>query len=165
MPGLIDSVVRIMANRAFNSGLEIRETVAKDLPPLYADPRLVRQILINLITNAIKYSHKSGNIDVTSEIDERGRFLLTVRDYGVGIPKDRIKEAMQPFGQIHDPTRSNTQQGTGLGLPLTKAMAELHGGGLLLDSDTGQGTKVTIIFPENRVIAPKTGMDIARSAE
>lgn len=165
MPGLIDSVIRIMANRAFNSGLNIRETVAKDLPPLYADPRLVRQILINLITNAIKYSHKSGNIDVTSEIDERGRFLLTVRDYGVGIPKDRIKEAMQPFGQIHDPTRSNTQQGTGLGLPLTKAMAELHGGGLLLESDSGQGTKVTIIFPENRVVAPKTGMDIARSAE
>lgn len=168
MHGLIESVTRIMANRAFNGGLEIREYIAPDLPGLFADPRLVRQILINLITNAIKYSDKSGNIDVSAELDPRGRFLLMVRDYGVGIPKDRIKEAMQPFGQIHDPTRSNQQQGTGLGLPLTKAMAELHGGTLLLESDTGKGTKVTIVFPESRVLPKgeaKTGMDMAQSAE
>ncbi len=168
MHGLIDSVTRIMANRAFNSGLEIRENIPADLPGLYADPRLVRQILINLVTNAIKYSHKSGAIDVAAETDERGRLLLVVRDYGVGIPKDRIKEAMQPFGQIHDPTHSNTQQGTGLGLPLTKAMAELHGGALLLESDTNKGTKVTIVFPEDRVLRSKdgkTGIDIAQSAE
>lgn len=168
MRGLIDSVTRIMANRAFSSGLEIREDIAGDLPGLYADPRLVRQILINLITNAIKYSDKSGAIDVVAQLDERGRMMLIVRDYGVGIPRDRIKEAMLPFGQIHDPTRSNQQQGTGLGLPLTKAMAELHGGMLLLESDTGKGTKVTILFPETRIArrdTAKTGMDIVQSAE
>lgn len=168
MRGLIDAVTRIMANRAFSSGLEINEDIAGDLPGLYADPRLVRQILINLITNAIKYSDKSGKIDVVAQLDDRGRMMLIVRDYGVGIPRDRIKEAMLPFGQIHDPTRSNTQQGTGLGLPLTKAMAELHGGMLLLDSDTGEGTKVTILFPETRVVrqeSAKSGMDIVQSAE
>ncbi len=169
MAGLIDSVVRIMANRAFNSGLEIKEQIATGLPALYADPRLVRQILINLITNAIKYSHKSGVIEVNALLNDKGCMQLIVRDYGVGIPKDRIKEAMQPFGQIHDPTRSNTQQGTGLGLPLTKAMTELHGGRLYLESDTGKGTTVTITFPENRIRpnenASKTPMDIAHSAE
>ncbi len=169
MAGLIDSVVRIMANRAFNSGLEIKELVTGNLPPLYADARLIRQILINLITNAIKYSHKSGVIEVNAALNEKGGMLLIVKDYGVGIPKDRIKEAMQPFGQIHDPTHSNTQQGTGLGLPLTKAMTELHGGTLFLESDTGMGTKVTITFPKDRVRpsenTSKTPMDIAHSAE
>jgi len=138
---------------------------------LFADARLVRQILINLITNAIKYSHKSGTIDVVAKLDEQNNMLLIVRDYGVGIPKDRIREAMEPFGQIHDPTRSNTQQGTGLGLPLTKAMAELHGGELGLKSDTGEGTEVTIRFPRGRVrMKPvenhgNVTMDIARPAE
>ena len=172
MAGLIDSVVRIMANRAFNSGLEIRQMIAGDLPVLYADPRLIRQILINLLTNAIKYSEKSGLIEVSAEVEPATKtMLLTVQDHGIGIPRDRIKEAMQPFGQIHDPTRSNTQQGTGLGLPLTKAMAELHGGKLELDSDTGKGTKVTIRFPKDRVhpqgvdTGLKTAMDIPQSAE
>jgi signal transduction histidine kinase len=151
LKGLIESVTRIMANRAFNSGLEIRELIDPDLPVLFADPRLVRQILINLITNAIKYSHKSGKIDISVRMDDNGNMLLIVQDYGVGIPKDRIKEAMEPFGQIHDPTRSNTQQGTGLGLPLTKAMAELHDGKFILESDVGQGAKVTILFPSYRV--------------
>lgn len=171
MAGLIDSVVRIMTSRAFSSGLEIKEHVPADLPVLYADPRLVRQILINLITNALKYSDKSGSIDVIAAMDAQSNMLLTVRDYGVGIPKERIQEAMQPFGQIHDPTRSNTQQGTGLGLPLTKAMAELHGGRLTLESDTGQGTTVTIRFPRTRVrlqtaeSSEKSKIDIAQSAE
>jgi two-component system cell cycle sensor histidine kinase PleC len=151
MEGLIDSVVRIMANRAFSSGLEIKQIIAKDLPVLYADPRLIRQILINLLTNALKYSEKSGVIEVRAMLDSTKNMLLVVEDHGVGIPKDRIQEAMQPFGQIHDPTRSNTQQGTGLGLPLTKAMAELHGGKLELESDAGRGTKVTIRFPRERI--------------
>lgn len=171
MHGLIDSVIRIMANRAFSSGLDIKDMVDPKLPVLYADPRLVRQILINLITNAIKYSHKEGSIEVIARMDEQNNMLLIVRDHGIGIPKDRIKEAMEPFGQIHDPTRSNTQQGTGLGLPLTKAMAELHGGKLSLESDKGKGTTVTIRLPRDRVRtqtainAPKTAIDIPQSAE
>ncbi len=168
--GLIDSVVRIMANRAFSSALDIKEIIQDNLPVLYADPRLVRQILINLITNAIKYSDKSGSIEVMAHMDDVGQLVVVVQDHGVGIPKDRIREAMQPFGQIHDPVRANTQQGTGLGLPLSKAMAELHGGKLLLESDTGLGTKVTVTFPVSRVrkiveIPPKTAMDIAQTAE
>ncbi len=175
MQGLIDSVVRIMTSKAFSTGLEIKEDIADNLPVLYADPRLIRQILINLLTNAIKYSHKSGIIDVRAHIDAKKNMEIIVQDYGVGIPKDRIEEAMQPFGQIHDPTHSNSQQGTGLGLPLTKAMVELHGGRLELESDTGAGAKITIIFPRGRVRPPtlgknegimdKTLMDIAGSAE
>ncbi len=170
--GLIDSVVRIMANRAFNNGLEIKEVVQQNLPVLYADPRLVRQILINLITNAIKYTQRSGVIEVIARIDDESNMVLLVKDNGIGIPKDRIKDAMKPFGQINDPTQSNKQQGTGLGLPLTKAMAELHDGKLWLESDTGQGTTVTITFPKKRVRYPKAvenkeklTIDIPQSAE
>jgi two-component system, cell cycle sensor histidine kinase PleC len=148
---LIDSITRIMSNRAFNSGLEIKEIIQSDLPHLFADPRLVRQILINLITNAIKYSHKSGVIEVKAHVNKMGAMELVVKDYGIGIPKDRIREAMEPFGQIHDPNQSNAQQGTGLGLPLTKAMVELHGGALVLDSDVGKGAELTITFPRNRL--------------
>ncbi|MFA5592231.1 MAG: PAS domain S-box protein [Micavibrio sp.] len=170
MPRLIESVIRIMANRAFNSGLEINSVIEENLPALYADPRLVRQILINLITNAIKYSHKSGTIDVRANMNAGGNMQIVVQDYGVGIPKNRIADAMQPFGQITDPTYSNEQQGTGLGLPLTKAMAELHGGELKILSDVGQGTKVTILFPPPRIrqlsdIQEKTGVDTAVPAE
>ncbi|PZO78542.1 MAG: hypothetical protein DI626_11945, partial [Micavibrio aeruginosavorus] len=82
-----------------------------------------------------------------------------------------IREAMEPFGQIHDPTRANTQQGTGLGLPLSKAMAELHGGTLDLHSDSGQGTIVTVRFTKERIRhkqqenLAKPAMDIIQSAE
>lgn len=170
MRALIDSIVRIMANRAFNSGLEIKEEIAEDLPVLYADARLVRQILINLVTNAIKYSDKKGTIEIIAYMTPQNHMVLAVQDHGVGIPRDRIADAMQPFGQIHDPVRSNTQQGTGLGLPLTKAMAELHGATLSLESDTGQGTRVTIDFPRDRIRLPhsvdtENGVDIPRSAE
>ena len=153
---LIESVIRLMTNRAFNSGLEIKSFIQADLPILYADPRLLRQILINLVTNAIKYSHKSGQIDVSVKMDESGEMLLVIQDYGVGIPKDRIQDAMQPFGQINDPTHSNDQQGTGLGLPLTKAMVELHEGSLSLESDTGKGAKVSIHFPKERIRYPSS---------
>ncbi len=171
MNGLLESVVRIMANRAFNSGLDVKENIEPNLPVLYADPRLIRQILINLITNAIKYSHKSGTIEVGAKMDKDGNMLLIVEDHGVGIPRDRIREAMEPFGQIHDPTRTNTQQGTGLGLPLSKAMAELHGGTLELHSDTGQGTTVVVRFTKDRIRLKhqenmaKPAMDIPQSAE
>lgn len=169
--GLIDSVVRIMANRAFNVGLEIKEIIQEDIPVLYADARLLRQILINLITNAIKYTAKSGTIKVMAHVKD-GEMVLIVRDDGVGIPKDRIKEALEPFGQIHDPTQAHHQQGTGLGLPLTKSMVKLHGGTLWLDSDIGQGTTVTITFPKNRVRSININknndnqtIDIPKSAE
>lgn len=169
---LINSVVRIMVSRAFSSGLEIREHVMPELPLLYADPRLVRQILINLVTNAVKYSQKAGVIDVSTMLDDKGQVVIVVADQGVGIPKARIREAMEPFGQIHDPTHSQTYQGTGLGLPLARAMAELHDGTLELESDEGQGTTVTVRFPRRRNRfksaapgAPGEDIEIAGSAE
>lgn len=142
---LIQAVSRMMASRAFSAGLKIEEVVPDDLPPLCADPRLVRQILINLVGNAVKYSGNGGAITMAASLNAEGGLRLTVADTGVGIARDRIKDALEPFGQVSKP--QDNSGGTGLGLPLAKAMAELHGGVLLLESDVGKGTIVTVDFP------------------
>lgn len=147
---LTQSVTRIMMSRAFSSGLEIIEEIDPNLPALNADPRLIRQILINLVTNAVKYSENGGKITVKALLNEKGDMDLVVEDTGVGIPADKIEEAMEPFSQVNDPVHARGFQGTGLGLPLAKAMTELHGGTLTLKSEENVGTVVTVTFPAER---------------
>ena len=150
---MVDSVTRMMASRAFSSGLQIRPVIADGLPRLYADPRLIRQILINLVGNAVKYSKVEGTIEVRAHLSKSGGMQLVVADNGVGIPKDKIKEALEPFGQVSH--RDGAGQGTGLGLPLAKAMAGLHDGTLALESDSGKGTIVTVELPAFRLEKPQ----------
>lgn len=157
LPALCDAVCRIVTSRVFSADIKIKQSHENDIPMLYADPRLVRQILINLVTNAVKYSEKGGTIDVKIIKEKNGSLSLIVQDEGEGIPQERIQEAMEPFGQIYDPTKSSNYQGTGLGLPLAKAMAEMHDGELSLQSEVGKGTKVTVTFPKERVITAKKG--------
>lgn len=152
---LVVSVSRMMASRAFSSGLKIEEKVEENLPPLFADPRLVRQILINLVGNAVKYSKTDGVIEIIGKKSDSQGLQLIVKDHGVGIPKSRIKEALEPFGQVSIPEDTNPIQGTGLGLPLAKAMAELHQGFLLLESDEGKGTTVIVELPSSRMQGKK----------
>ena len=151
----IESVIRMMASRAFSGDIQLNSDIERDLPPLHADPRLLRQILINLVSNAVKFSRHGGRIDINAGLDSEGEMVITVRDNGVGIPKSKIKRALEPFGQIYDSAHAAREnQGTGLGLPLAKAMVELHGGSLHLDSDAGKGTTVTLSFPARRVMRP-----------
>jgi two-component system cell cycle sensor histidine kinase PleC len=156
---LIAAVTRMMASRAFSAGLKIEEKIQDDMPPLIADPRLVRQILINLVGNAVKYSNNGGTITVSAFLTNTGGMRLVVEDTGIGIPKERIKDAMEPFGQVSKP--SDNRGGTGLGLPLAKAMAELHGGSLDLQSEFGVGTKVIIDLPADRIGWPTPKTDNA----
>ncbi|QQG35556.1 MAG: PAS domain S-box protein [Micavibrio aeruginosavorus] len=146
---MVSAVSRMMASRAFSAGLKIVEEIDPDIPPLYADPRLVRQILINLVGNAVKYSNEGGTIGIRAYMTKYRALHIVVSDEGIGIPKDRISEALEPFGQVSRP--SDSRGGTGLGLPLAKAMTELHGGALSLESDLGKGTVVTVEFPEDRL--------------
>lgn len=149
---LIKSVTRMMASKAFGSGLIMREDISSNIQPLRADQRLLRQVLINLVTNAVKFSDKGGNIWVRAEIVPDKRMCIIVEDEGIGIPADRLQQAMEPFGQVSDKVENSHQRGTGLGLPLAKAMVELHGGTLELESALGEGTKVIVYFPEERVL-------------
>ena len=148
---MIVAVTRMMASRAFSSGLTIEEKIQDELPALYADPRLVRQVLINLVGNAVKYSNNGAVINVEALVSAHGSLHIIVKDTGVGIPKDKIGEALEPFGQINQSPEAKGIQGTGLGLPLAKAMVELHGGHLSLESDVGKGTKVLVELPLERL--------------
>lgn len=156
MAALIESVTRLMAGRAQSAGIGINHDFDKKLARLRSDPRLIRQVLINLVTNAVKYSNQGATITVSAHVvPETGEMQVIVSDTGVGIPEDRVREAMEPFGQLHDPRVSTQYQGTGLGLPLAKAMTELHSGSLSLKSKEGEGTVVTLTFPKNRVCPMK----------
>ncbi|MGB0718915.1 MAG: PAS domain-containing sensor histidine kinase [Bdellovibrionales bacterium] len=153
MKELIASVLRMMESRFFGKDLHLKTDIAADLPHMIADQRLMRQVLINLVTNAVKFSDKDGEIRVFAKIiPENGEMEIIVADDGVGIPKDKIKQAMEPFAQVKDRAENASQQGTGLGLPLAKAMVELHGGRIDLQSDTGQGASVVIHLPASRVV-------------
>ncbi|MGE4314304.1 MAG: PAS domain-containing sensor histidine kinase [Pseudobdellovibrionaceae bacterium] len=151
---LIVSVTRMMTSRAFTSKIDMVTEIPEDLPGVKSDPRLIRQVLINLVSNAIKFSREGGKIDIKAYVRSDGDMVISVEDEGIGIPKEKIREALEPFGQITDSQHAKEQQGTGLGLPLAKAMIELHGGTLSLESDLGKGTKVTVTLPERRLIKP-----------
>lgn len=148
---IIKNAMRMMASRAFGSGILMETNVHGELPHLYADERLLRQILINLITNAVKFSASGARVLVSAALEPDRSMRVSIQDEGSGIPEDRIQQALEPFGQVSEGPDQSQKQGTGLGLPLAKAMVELHGGRLDLTSELGRGTTVDIIFPSIRI--------------
>ncbi len=151
---VIVSVCRMMSSRVFANNIKIEREIADGLPGVHADYRLMRQVLINLITNAIKFSPAGAVIYVRAFLDDKGRMVIQVQDQGVGIHADKIERALEPFGQVNDgPLRRDVaQQGTGLGLPLAKAMIEMHGGKFNLSSEVDVGTVVSFSLPSTRVV-------------
>ncbi len=144
----VGEATRIVSERAKAKHITLVTDVAEHLPALYADKRKVRQILLNLLSNSIKFTPANGRITVSARLDPYRQLHLVVSDTGVGIAEADIAQALAVFGQVH---RSQSHEGTGLGLPLCKMFAELHGGKLQLTSEVGIGTTVRVIFPENRV--------------
>lgn len=151
---LVRSVGVLVDSRAKLGKVKLLFDVPKDIPNLRGEERAMKQILTNLLTNAIKFTPEGGSVSLGALIDETGNMRLIVADTGIGIAKEDIQVALAPFGQIES-ALSRKHQGTGLGLPLTKALVELHGGVLDLQSKLGDGTTVTLIFPAERVLAAK----------
>jgi signal transduction histidine kinase len=117
---------------------------------LVAVERMVRQIVLNLVGNAIKFTPEGGSVVLSGAPAPDGCFALCVRDTGIGMTTKEIAVALIPFGQNHN-KMAGRREGTGLGLPLAKAMMELHGGSLTIESQPGHGTTVTLTFPVGRV--------------
>ncbi|KAA0570399.1 ATP-binding protein [Azospirillum sp. Sh1] len=151
---IVDATLAMMAARAERCGVALSARLPADLPVLRGDPSLVRQMLTNLVGNALKFTDPGGHVTVSAERDAAGGLILAVADDGRGMPPERIPQALTAFAQIHDPTRdpmTAEQHGSGLGLPLTAALVELHGGGIAVDSAPGRGTTVRLRFPPERV--------------
>ena len=110
----------------------------------------MKQIVLNLLSNAVKFTPEDGTVTLTAELSRDGSLLVSVADTGIGISPEDLPRALEAFGQI-DSSLSRRFEGTGLGLPLTKALADLHGATFELESEPGVGTRVTILFPPARV--------------
>jgi two-component system cell cycle sensor histidine kinase PleC len=143
-------VCRLMRHRTEAARLELTLRAADDLPPLWADERKLKQMLLNLLSNAVKFTDAGGRINVAVELASTGELHVVVSDTGIGIAPDQLARVLEPFAQV-DGTFSRKVDGTGLGLPLVKAMAELHGGRLVLESEPRVGTVVTLVFPAERL--------------
>ncbi len=148
VPELVEDCVNSLQPLAKRSRIVLRTSLADKLPCIVADPRRLKQILLNLLTNAIKFTKEGGQVIVSGTMVD-GELRLRVRDNGVGMTKDEIAFAMQPFHQLD--TAPRQQSGTGLGLPVTKALVDANRARLVLTSEPGVGTSADVVFPAERL--------------
>jgi signal transduction histidine kinase/cytochrome b561 len=147
----VSSCMRLVEMQADQAKVHLSTSLDDDLPSVRADDRRLRQILINIIANAVKFTPEGGRVTV-SGVQRDGGVALVIADTGIGMAPEDIPKAMQPFGQI-DSKLSRKYQGTGLGLPLAKHLAILHGGTLTIESEVNVGTTITVTLPSERVIS------------
>lgn len=147
---LLQDCIRMVMFQSERTAVSLRWSVDPETIAIYADPKRLRQIVINLLANAIKYTPPGGAVTVDAACDDAGALALTVSDTGIGIAEADMPKVLQPFVQI-DNARNRQERGTGLGLPLTKRLVEMHGGTLELHSAIGRGTSVIVRFPGDRI--------------
>jgi signal transduction histidine kinase len=145
---VVVSIKRLIGPRARDAGIELNDRLPADLPRLWCDERKLKQMLLNLLMNAVKFTPAGGHIDVNAGAGAEG-FVFTVTDTGIGIADADLDRVLEPFVQA-ETTLGRRQEGTGLGLPLVKAMIEIHGGRIELKSELSKGTTVRLIFPPAR---------------
>lgn len=156
VPQLIDSVLVLMRERARGANVRIQTNFHSDLPLLRADERKLKQILINLMSNSIKFTHAGGQVTLDARSHPEAGYEFIISDTGIGIAPEDIAKALQPFGQI-DSDLNRKYPGTGLGLPLAVELAEMHGGSLDISSKPGVGTTITVRFPTERNVQMNHG--------
>jgi len=147
---VVRSVRQLTSGRMAAAGLAEKIDLPADLPPLRADERKIKQVLLNLVSNALKFTPAGGTIELTARCDPRLGLTLIVADNGIGIPEADLDRVLKPFEQV-DSSLSRQHEGTGLGLPLVRAMIELHGGTVTLNSTVGIGTQVILTLPAERL--------------
>jgi signal transduction histidine kinase len=160
---VINEALRLVAPQALRGGVELTWLPpTPSMLPLFCDRVRVRQMLLNILSNAVKFTGPGGSVEISAELGDG--MQLIVRDTGVGIKPEDIARIMTPFGQVAS-VYSRNHQGAGLGLTLTKALVERHGGRLSLDSAHGIGTTVRLWFPGERVVLSRMESDVAVGPE
>ncbi len=152
LPELVEACVNSLQPLAKRERILLRTSLAPNLPAVIADRRRLKQILLNLLSNAIKFTNAGGQVIVSARVIDGGDLRLRVHDTGVGMTEDEIAAAMQPFHQLD--TAPRKQAGTGLGLPVTKALVEANRARLVIASERGAGTSADVIFAKDRLAAP-----------
>lgn len=141
----------MLAVRAEEASISLTNETPDTLPMLRADARHMKQIIINLISNAVKFTPANGHVSANCYMCEDGTMEISVKDTGIGIKEADIPNILLPFGQVAS-SLSRNHGGTGLGLPICKALMELHGGKLTVTSEIGIGSTVTLNFPSDHII-------------
>jgi len=148
---LVEESLRLIQSQAQKADIALSTDIACGMPALKADRRRIKQVLVNLLSNAVKFTPAGGRVTLGAQLSEAG-LALTVADSGIGIAPDDIPKALEVFGQV-DSSLARKYEGTGLGLPLSKQLMELHGGTLRLESQVNVGTTVTVTLPRGRLVA------------
>jgi two-component system cell cycle sensor histidine kinase PleC len=148
---IVTDCVTLVNARAQSGGVSVTTQIAPGGPDLHADKRAVKQVLLNFLSNAIKFTPHGGRVSVVGQVDTDGNFELSVIDDGIGMSAAEIEVALSPFGQI-DSRLARQHVGTGLGLPVSRSLMRLHGGDVVVTSTLGAGTTMTAVFPAARVL-------------
>jgi two-component system cell cycle sensor histidine kinase PleC len=143
-------VARMLEGQAKAARLRLKLAPSEPAPELYADPRAIKQILVNLVSNALKFTPPGGRVRIASRLLEDGRLELSVSDTGIGMSEAEIPRALEPFSQV-DGVLARRHEGTGLGLPIVRALASLHGAAFDIRSAPGTGTSIAVRFGPERL--------------
>ncbi|NQV58706.1 MAG: hypothetical protein HQ502_03515, partial [Alphaproteobacteria bacterium] len=157
IPEIIHSVMTLVNWRAEKANVRLVFNLPDSLPMLHADQRKITQILVNILTNGIKFTEVGGSVSLKIWSTPGSGYIFQITDTGIGMDLADIPKALSPFGQI-DNKFSKKIEGTGLGLPLTKHLVEMHSGSFDLQSQKGVGTTVTIRFPGERIVPVATAI-------
>ncbi|HEV8391016.1 MAG TPA: PAS domain-containing protein [Dongiaceae bacterium] len=149
---VINDCVRMVASKVADGGVKLIVENKGQLPALRADERALKQVLLNVLSNAIKFTPQGGSVTVAAEAMKGGTLDIRISDTGIGIAEEVIKDLFLPFRQA-DASISRRFGGSGLGLAISKKLMELHGGGISIDSHPGRGTHVTLHMPAERVVS------------
>jgi signal transduction histidine kinase len=162
---LLRSALNMVHERAISGGVTLETDIPDGLPALHADERKLKQILVNLLSNAVKFTRPGGVVTLRTWCTANSGYLFQVQDTGIGMAQAEISKALAPFGQV-DSALNRQYEGTGLGLPLSKALTELHGGTLDLQSEPGVGTTVTLRLPAARLrLGPADRLSAANAGQ
>lgn len=156
IPKVIGECITIVSDRAYKGGVKVTTLFQEGLPPLVSDELRLKQIIINLLSNAIKFTPEGGEVTIRANARIRAGmvtdYYIVIHDTGIGMEAADIPKAIEKFGQL-DTGLNRKFEGTGLGLPLTKKLVEIHQGTLSIESTPGIGTTVTLHFPQSHMVA------------